>query len=176
MATKGVGTSSEYVQWNDAAIKELKTLWAEGHSMAEIGRRMQTSKNSIVGKVHRLGLPSRPSPVIRDAGVPKPQAVRKATPRTVLPVLPSVAAPEPQPAPFTLSPARISRVEPCCWPIGEPGTKAFRYCDNPSLGGRVPYCAAHHAAAGRKRAVAPPHPAIELRYAQHSRLTALGIL
>jgi GcrA cell cycle regulator len=30
----------------------------------------------------------------------------------------------------------------CCWPIGEPGTKSFRFCDAESLGGK-PYCGEH---------------------------------
>jgi len=30
----------------------------------------------------------------------------------------------------------------CCWPIGEPGTKSFRFCDDASLPGK-PYCDAH---------------------------------
>ncbi len=34
------------------------------------------------------------------------------------------------------------RVTPCCWPIGEPGTRSFRFCDADSLGGK-PYCANH---------------------------------
>jgi GcrA cell cycle regulator len=34
------------------------------------------------------------------------------------------------------------RVTPCCWPIGEPGTRSFRFCDADSLGGK-PYCAEH---------------------------------
>ncbi len=36
---------------------------SEGHSTAEIGRRMNASKNAIVGKAHRLVLPARPSPI-----------------------------------------------------------------------------------------------------------------
>jgi GcrA cell cycle regulator len=30
----------------------------------------------------------------------------------------------------------------CCWPIGDPGTKAFRFCDDSSLPGK-PYCDEH---------------------------------
>ena len=51
------------MDWTDQTIAILHTLWGEGHSTAEIGRRMHTSKNSIVGKAHRLQLPARPSPI-----------------------------------------------------------------------------------------------------------------
>jgi GcrA cell cycle regulator len=30
----------------------------------------------------------------------------------------------------------------CCWPIGEPGTRSFRFCDSEALSGK-PYCGAH---------------------------------
>ena len=49
-------------EWTDACNQCLTTLWADGHSTAEIARRMQRSKNGIVGRAHRMKLPARPSP------------------------------------------------------------------------------------------------------------------
>jgi len=34
------------------------------------------------------------------------------------------------------------RVVTCCWPLGEPGTRSFRFCDDPSEPGK-PYCSDH---------------------------------
>jgi GcrA cell cycle regulator len=34
------------------------------------------------------------------------------------------------------------RVITCCWPIGEPGTRSFKFCDSPSEPGK-PYCGEH---------------------------------
>jgi GcrA cell cycle regulator len=34
------------------------------------------------------------------------------------------------------------RFSPCCWPIGEPGTPSFRFCDADSLHAK-PYCETH---------------------------------
>ena len=51
------------MDWTPAALQRLRDLWAEGVSTAEIGRRLGASKNSIVGKAHRLHLPPRPSPI-----------------------------------------------------------------------------------------------------------------
>ena len=63
------------MDWTAQAIEQLKALWAEGHSTAEIGRRMGVSKNAIVGKAHRLNLPARPSPIRRDPAAPaRPRA------------------------------------------------------------------------------------------------------
>jgi GcrA cell cycle regulator len=48
----------------------------------------------------------------------------------------------------TMAPALVSRaaatprVAACCWPIGEPGTASFRFCDDAAMTGK-PYCAAH---------------------------------
>jgi len=49
--------------WTDKKIEKLKVLWEKGVSTAEIGKRLDFSKNAIVGKVHRLGLSNRNSPI-----------------------------------------------------------------------------------------------------------------
>jgi GcrA cell cycle regulator len=56
---------TERHDWNEETIGQLHDYWAEGLSTAEIGRRMGVSKNAVVGKAHRLNLPSRPSPIQR---------------------------------------------------------------------------------------------------------------
>ncbi len=152
------------MEWTDETIGKLRCLWAEGLSTAEIGRRMGVSKNAVVGKAHRLNLASRPSPIRRDgAGGRRRQPRRTQGP--TLPALTASAAPMPAEAP-RLSPrldahlversppvlravpaARPGgRVTPCCWPIGEPGTRSFRFCDDASVGGK-PYCEEHAARA-----------------------------
>ncbi|HET9147742.1 MAG TPA: GcrA family cell cycle regulator, partial [Acetobacteraceae bacterium] len=54
------------MDWTEDAIARLRLLWAEGLSTAEIGRRLNISKNAVVGKAHRLALVARPSPIRRD--------------------------------------------------------------------------------------------------------------
>ena len=49
--------------WTDEMVEQLKKMWHEGLTTGEIGKRLNVSKNSIVGKVHRLGLSGRPSPI-----------------------------------------------------------------------------------------------------------------
>jgi len=68
------------MDWNDEIVRRLRWLWDEGHSTAEIGRRLGVSKNAVVGKVHRLDLPTRPSPISR-GGASGPAAKPNATPR-----------------------------------------------------------------------------------------------
>jgi GcrA cell cycle regulator len=147
------------MEWAEETIVRLRALWDEGHSTAEIGRRLGVSKNAVVGKAHRLDLPARPSPIRRDGS--SPATPRRSTPRRVagptLPPLPSTgpvmltgtlpAAPKPaplppQPRPQVAAPRPYGRVITCCWPIGEPGTRSFRFCDEQSVPGK-PYCTDH---------------------------------
>ena len=133
--------------WTEEMIARLRALWDEGLSTAEIGRRMSLSKNAIVGKAHRLHLPPRPSPILLKGSGSRPserRQIRKDGPS--LPPLRSVAddtapLPPPTPAPAPAKPAapvfvrRVSH-DPCCWPIGEPGTRSYRTCEAPAKPGK----------------------------------------
>src|SRR5579862_1481020 len=151
------------MEWAEETIIRLRALWDEGLSTAEIGRRLGVSKNAVVGKAHRLDLPARPSPIRRDGS--GSSAPRRSAPRRVAgPTLPPLSstttitatslpmhqppmAPKPQqaaPAPRVVPPAPrpYGRIVTCCWPIGEPGTRSFRFCDDASEPGK-PYCTDH---------------------------------
>lgn len=62
-------------EWPVKTIARLRGLWDEGLSTSKIAKQLGRSKNSVVGKAHRLNLPSRPSPIIRD-GIPHPRVIR----------------------------------------------------------------------------------------------------
>ncbi|WP_458093954.1 GcrA family cell cycle regulator [Roseomonas sp. WA12] len=141
------------MDWSAEAIEQLRALWAEGHSTAEIGRRMGISKNAVVGKAHRLHLPARPSPIQREqatAGNTSPRVAAPATaaPRPAAPAAPRIVAPSPvvatrsAPPPAVVRPFQRSSARSCCWPIGEPGTPEFRFCTSEAFGGK-PYCLEH---------------------------------
>jgi len=49
--------------WSDATIELLRELWEKGRTASEIGDVLGVSRNAVIGKAHRLGLKSRPSPV-----------------------------------------------------------------------------------------------------------------
>ena len=147
------------MEWTAKAIDLLRALWAEGHSTAEIGRRMGITKNAIVGKAHRLDLPARPSPIRKgEAGGAQPTPRRKpsireaaATPSRAAvqappPPPPQVPAPAAVASPAAVRPFPRASFRSCCWPIGEPGTREFRFCAAEADPGR-PYCADHSAIA-----------------------------
>ena len=147
-------TNSEF-EWTDDRIRELRQLWSEGHSTAEIGRRMGITKNAVVGKAHRLDLPARPSPIRTGSALRPPRASRRQPVPRLADTMPlaslrggnictTVERLAPMAAPArraTVAPRRVGS-HPCCWPIGEPGTPAFRFCDDPAPLD-VPYCDEH---------------------------------
>jgi GcrA cell cycle regulator len=45
--------------WTDDRVETLKRLWADGLSGGEIARRLVITRNAVIGKVYRLGLPGR---------------------------------------------------------------------------------------------------------------------
>ena len=146
----------ENYDWSETAVTRLRELWSEGHSTAEIGRRLGVSKNAVVGKAHRLDLSARPSPIKGGAPIGSRPRQAKAIPKlTDMLPLPScaptpceAAAPlrrEPRPPQAVAAVVRnlaVSRTETCCWPIGSPRHPGFLYCDMPALVGK-PYCEDH---------------------------------
>ena len=178
------------MDWTEELITQLRLFWDEGHSTAEIGRRLGVSKNAVVGKAHRLELPARPSPIRRmqdgmptgsraaarpgpsadlpesmalqrDMKRPDPapavsmqseasyseavQAAMDAAPRAeLIPVAPAAETAKQRPAlrPVAAPVRAGARPSPCCWPIGEPGTRDFHFCSAQALPGK-PYCAQH---------------------------------
>jgi GcrA cell cycle regulator len=141
--------------WNDVAIGRLRSLWVEGHSTAEIGRRLGLSKNAVVGKAHRLDLPDRPSPIRRGSPpklrpAPRPPPSLPPLPSlssapalvTATPALPDATERRPAPPPPPSVRPLGTRVTHCCWPMGHPGKPGFRFCEADSVPGR-PYCNDH---------------------------------
>lgn len=141
------------MEWTEETISRLRSLWAEGLSTAEIGRRLNISKNAVVGKAHRLNLPSRPSPIRRTDGAtaPRQSPPKRAHGPTLPPLSASVAAsPLPPASAPAMPPLRAisslpkqqPRSTPCCWPIGEPGKPSFHFCNGVAVAGK-PYCEEH---------------------------------
>ncbi|MCR5871529.1 hypothetical protein LRS12_12865 [Sphingomonas sp. J344] len=75
------------MSWTDERIETLRKMWDSGLTATQIAEELGgVSRNAVIGKAHRLGLASRPSPVKANATEAKP------TPA-------SAAPPAPKPAP-----------------------------------------------------------------------------
>lgn len=102
------------MSWTDERIEQLRKMWEGGMTASQIAEELGgVSRNAVIGKAHRLGLQSRPSPVKAGEGndgteradAPKPVAAAPA-PRPVRPQPVVAATPEPAaPAATTQPPA-----------------------------------------------------------------------
>ncbi|SDC68079.1 GcrA family cell cycle regulator [Belnapia rosea] len=133
------------MEWTAEAIDQLRAYWAEGHSTAEIGRRMGISKNAVVGKAHRLNLDARPSPIRREAEAgerPAAQPRRSSSPARDGASLRRLEQPAQPSAGTVVRAFPRASARTCCWPLGEPGTPEFRFCSGDAMTGK-PYCQEH---------------------------------
>ena len=102
------------MSWTDERIDRLKELWSQGITASQIADELGgVSRNAVIGKAHRLGLQSRPSPVKPNEGAdeapaaPEPQVSRPAP--TAAPAAP---APAPEPRAPAESPAASAPAQP----------------------------------------------------------------
>ncbi|HWW59661.1 MAG TPA: GcrA family cell cycle regulator, partial [Sphingopyxis sp.] len=67
------------MSWTDERIESLRNMWEKGLTASQIADELGgVSRNAVIGKAHRLGLKSRPSPVKATEKAAKP--VRTAAP------------------------------------------------------------------------------------------------
>jgi GcrA cell cycle regulator len=99
------------MSWTDERIDQLRSMWEKGLTASQIADELGgVSRNAVIGKAHRLGLKSRPSPVKATEKVAKPVKPAPAAPR---PVAAAPAAPAPRAAaPAAPRPAAPPRPEP----------------------------------------------------------------
>ncbi|MBN8841501.1 MAG: GcrA cell cycle regulator, partial [Sphingomonadales bacterium] len=87
------------MSWTEERIQTLKTMWEGGQTASQIAEALGgVSRNAVIGKAHRLGLQSRPSPVVPKEAEAKASAPAAAPPRAPAPP-PVAAAPAPVAAP-----------------------------------------------------------------------------
>ena len=88
------------MSWTEERIERLKSMWTEGATASQIAEELGgVSRNAVIGKAHRLGLESRPSPV-----KPGEEKEKKAKPA------PAPKAAKPAPAPKPAAPAAPKEV------------------------------------------------------------------
>jgi GcrA cell cycle regulator len=138
--------------WTDERVEAVTKLWNEGFSASEIARRIgNATRNSVIGKVTRLGLPGRKVKVRRPANDRWNTEDRRME-RGDKPYKQAVKAiktnwrAEPLPATPVTDVARVAfaDLEPdhCRWPVGDPKHASFGYCGCKKVEG-LPYCNAH---------------------------------
>lgn len=121
------------MEWTSDRVRQLKTLWGQGFSASEIADKMGgASRNAIIGKVHRLGLSSRPEPS-QHIAKPMPDSIIAAA------VLPTTVATPPKPV-ATSNTFKVGKQ--CQWPVGDPRLPGFHFC-SAAAHDALPYCLDH---------------------------------
>ncbi len=101
------------MSWTEERIGSLKTMWEKGMTASQIAEELGgVSRNAVIGKAHRIGLQSRPSPVKANDGEAKPAAKKAAAPKPRPAPAAAPAAPPPAPAPIATSPSRSTAPVP----------------------------------------------------------------
>lgn len=123
-----------HIDWTPALIERLTQLWSDGLTCSEIAAQIPgTTRSSCIGKIHRLGLPGRPSPVRASGNAPRKRPSPPVKPPSF-----------PEPAPEVIEPLHIGMMElrdsQCKWPYGVGAATTF--CGHAITPGK-PYCSGH---------------------------------
>lgn len=106
--------------WTEERVTRLRELWSQGKTASEIGAALGgISRNAVIGKVHRLKLSGRPSPI-------RHRPTIEATP---------------MPNSGTATILALGD-RSCKWPVGDPLSAEFHFCGKGAQAG-MPYCSDH---------------------------------
>lgn len=137
--------ASAFQRWPDDRATRLDQLWRVGWSAGKIAYEMDITRNSVIGKAHRMGLTAddKPDIIIGLTGEErKHQQLRHPGPRVSRPL----------PAPPSVPPDSLDlRLEEltsktCKYPYGD--RAPYLFCGSTSMDGS-PYCGFHSALAYR---------------------------
>jgi GcrA cell cycle regulator len=108
------------VSWTDERIETLKKMWDSGMTATQIAEELGgVSRNAVIGKAHRLGLQSRPSPV-------KPNDVKAESPPAAAPKPAAAATPAAPASPQAASDPAQRPAGPASTPAAEPSAPVLR--------------------------------------------------
>jgi GcrA cell cycle regulator len=161
------------MSWTPERVEILKKFWADGQSMSFIAKEMGegATRNSVIGKIHRLGLCARDGGRDEAARQTGREPGQSAQPRQAArPQQPRVKAARPKPAAtapistgYRPRPIIVQSTPPvmpetehvghdaihllqagvCKWPVGDPTLADFRFCGCKSSVGQS-YCDYHY--------------------------------
>lgn len=169
--------------WTDERVERLKELWAKGWSATQIARDLRgVTRNSVIGKVTRLGLPKRSAAANRVASKINNRALASgAAPQPEATAKPAVARKPPEPVEIPRTADEIAKAprpwetrafRECAFPIEQPDGAIWSCCNDNK--GRVnwPYCDEHLQLLARKPSKSSWTPEQRAKAAARARETA----
>ena len=143
--------------WTNESVEELRRLWDKGLTASEIAKKLGVTKNAIVGKVHRLCLKARPSPIkTKDEEMKQVQetvaqeVVVEAEIVEDIPVEEKVSETDSTSISTSNDGNKLKLVDldshTCRWPLGDPRDDDFGFCGKKVRAGQT-YCDEHSAMA-----------------------------
>jgi len=152
------------MSWTEDRVSLLTKLWGEGHTAAEIAKKLGgVTRNAVIGKAHRLKLSNRASPIQQNK---KPANSNAAKAQRVTPIKSKVKAKPVAKQEKPLQKAKeavlqdnvlkeksvkkdgklysLMDLKPrqCRWPSGDPKEEGFGFCGEHAMTG-LPYCEEH---------------------------------
>ncbi len=146
------------MSWTEDRVSLLKKLWGDGHTAAEIAKRLGgVTRNAVIGKAHRLKLSSRVSPIQQNKK-PANKNVKRRNNKVS-----TDKAKKAQSISDTVKVKDIDNVgkqdlsvdtskelynlmdlkpRMCRWPYGDPKESGFGFCGDRAVSG-IPYCEEH---------------------------------
>jgi GcrA cell cycle regulator len=127
--------------WTDESVEKLRQLWMQGLTANEIAKQLGVTKNAIVGKVHRLCLTARPSPIKVKDEVEENIESQEVKEGAACEFDAKVAAKQ---RAEELTNIKLVDLDShtCRWPIGDPRDDDFCFCGKKVRSGQT-YCDEH---------------------------------
>ena len=145
--------------WTTERVDQLQKYLTAGLTCSEIAAEIGVTRNSVIGKIHRLGLsPGRPrgrrpaalAQQMRTAPVKTRERQTRIT--RIFRAIADAARTTVVPFDTTIELAAVANVKRCSllelaggdcrWPLGDPGKADFGFCGNHVIAG-ISYCAGH---------------------------------
>jgi GcrA cell cycle regulator len=123
--------------WTPEKEKILRKMWAAGNSAREVSVVIGTTRNAVLGKVHRLKLPTPRTAKTQNVPKPKPKPKPKPEPK------PTISAEEAEKIYAVVREAVMGLGKgECRWPYGAPHENKIAFCKEPVFE-TYSYCLKH---------------------------------
>lgn len=133
--------------WSAEDTEIAKSMWAQGHKASYIAAHLNKTRNSVIGKLHRIKTPLRAKPSLAIKRATTDQSAIRIKNAKFVAIMPasSQTFPRetlPQQQKYLMLQLPDLENEHCRWPFGDPKQPGFGFCGCARISGSS-YCAEH---------------------------------